>query len=230
MKVTGVSWSLMYSCCLACKSLMQFVEWNEIWSWLSSGVRFYIILVLKMGTPQLPLALNTYPSFSMAPFLDLQCHPSQGLPSGTAKLITQAQCRLLLRNGASADSSWEACLGPQTHLPGRPSFVPGQRQDFPGCCLLHAAPFSFSTGQVRRPQSALGEGLEGWRGPYPGLPPPPIHLGVKHILFPHVWGLRGLPLQDYFLLQFVFQLETLGAPRQGGGSSAVAREASKDPE
>lgn len=120
--------------------------------------------------------------------------------------------------------------GPQTHLPGRPSLIPGQRQGFPGCCLLHAAPFSFSKGQIRRPQSALGEGLEGWRGPYPGLPPPPIHLGVKHILFPHVWGLRGLPLQDYFLLQFVFQLETLGAPRQGGGSSAVAREASKDPE
>lgn len=89
-------------------------------------------------------------------------------------------------------------------------------------------PLSHSAG-ARRTQSALGGGLEGWRGPYPGLPPPPIHLGVKLILFPHVWGLRRLPLQDHFLLQFVFQLETLGAPRQGGGSSAVARGASKDP-
>lgn len=43
-------------------------------------------------------------------------------------------------------------------------------------------------------------------------------------------GARGLPLQDYFLLRLVFQLETLGAPRQGGGSSALALEASKGPE
>lgn len=43
-------------------------------------------------------------------------------------------------------------------------------------------------------------------------------------------GTPGLPLQDYFLLRFVFQLETLRAPRQGGGSSAVAHEASKGPE
>ena len=43
-------------------------------------------------------------------------------------------------------------------------------------------------------------------------------------------GTQGLPLQDYFLLWFVFQLETLGAPRQGGGFSAVAQEASKGPE
>lgn len=28
-------------------------------------------------------------------------------------------------------------------------------------------------------------------------------------------GTQGLPLQDYFLLRFVFQLETPGAPRQG---------------
>lgn len=43
-------------------------------------------------------------------------------------------------------------------------------------------------------------------------------------------GARGLPLQDYFLLRLVFQLETAGAPRQGGGSSALALEASKGPE
>lgn len=43
-------------------------------------------------------------------------------------------------------------------------------------------------------------------------------------------GARGLPLQDYFLLRLVFQLETLGAPRQGVGFSAMAREASKGPE
>lgn len=46
---------------------------------------------------------------------------------------------------------------------------------------------------MRRPQSALGEAQAGWRGPYPGLLPPSIYLGVKHILFPHVWGLGVFP-------------------------------------
>lgn len=41
--------------------------------------------------------------------------------------------------------------GLQTHLRGRPTFTPGQRQDFSGCYLLHAAPFLLSKGQIRRP-------------------------------------------------------------------------------
>lgn len=32
-------------------------------------------------------------------------------------------------------------------------------------------------------------------GPTPQTSPSPIHLGVKHILFPHVWGPRGFPFR-----------------------------------
>lgn len=35
-------------------------------------------------------------------------------------------------------------------------------------------------------------------------------------------GTQGLPLQDYFLLQLVFQLETLGAPQQGAAGWGAA--------
>lgn len=54
--------------------------------------------------------------------LDLQCHPFQDLPSKTAELITQAQRRLLLGNGASTDSSWEDCQASKlTFVAGPPS-------------------------------------------------------------------------------------------------------------
>lgn len=54
--------------------------------------------------------------------LDLQCHAFQDLPSKTAELITQAQRRLLLGNGASTDSSWEDCQASKlTFVAGPPS-------------------------------------------------------------------------------------------------------------
>lgn len=161
--------------------------WEDIW-------------VLRLGTPQLPPTLDTYLSFSVALSLALQCHPSQDLPFVTIELMAEAQRRLLTGNWTCWAERRGWCgkfLGRllcfRTHLAGRPTFVLGLRQGFHDCYFLCAATFSLTKGQIRRPQSALGEGLAGWRGPYSGLPPPPIHLGVKYILFPHVWGLRGFP-------------------------------------
>lgn len=67
----------------------------------------------------MPPVLNIYGSFSVALSLDLQCHPSQDLPSKTGELITQAQRRLFLGNGASTDSSWK------DDQVSKPTFVAG---------------------------------------------------------------------------------------------------------
>lgn len=95
----------------------------------------------------------------------------------TGELIIQAQHRLFMGNWACWAERWGQCgqfpgglPGLRTHLPGRATFVPGLNQCFPHCCLIHSAPFSFSKGQIRRPQSAL-EGLAGWRGPISWISP-----------------------------------------------------------
>ena len=157
--------------------------------------------ILRLETPQLSPTLDTSPSFSVTLSLALHHHPSWDLPFVTIELMAQAQGYSLdtgrvrqRRDRCGLFLGGLLCL--RTHLPGRPHFVLGNkplRQGFHDCCLLWAATFPLSTGQIKRPRSALGEGLAGWRGPYFGLPPPPIHLVVKHILFPHVWGLGGFP-------------------------------------
>lgn len=62
-----------------------------------------------------------------------------------------------------------------------------------------------------------------WRGAYPGLPCSSHTSWCQTHFISSRLGTWGLPLQDYFLLRFVFQLETLGAPRQGVAPSLWPR-------
>lgn len=75
---------------------------------------------------------------------------------------------------------------------------------------------------------SLGEGLAGWRGPAVDFPSSLTSCCQTHFYF-LTSGDSGGFLQDYFLLWFVFQLETPGAPRQGR-SLLWPRRLQKDPE
>lgn len=56
-------------------------------------------LGFEVGDSTAAPTLGTYPSFSVARSLALQCHPSQDLPFVAAELITQAQPGPLTGNG-----------------------------------------------------------------------------------------------------------------------------------
>lgn len=167
--------------------------------------------------------LNTYPA-SVAPFLDLQCHPSQVLLSRTAKLITQVQCRLLLGNGASTElvprrPAW----GLRTHLPGRPALFLDRDGAFPAA-VSSMRPLSHSAGSNKETTVSSRRRSGRMEGPIPWISSSSHTFWCQTHFISSRLGTQGLPLQDYFLLQFVFQLETLGAPQQevmGGGGQQL---------